>query len=95
MIQLNHRKRYNLTFVQKGDNDMSMMNSFIKGRMELWAIDAKYWERSQFYYKVYGELEGIRSALIWFSNCSDSEFQEALQQLTTYRELLDTWYYRV
>lgn len=74
---------------------MSMMNSFIKGRMELWAIDAKYLERPQFYYKVYGELEGIRSALIWLSNCSDSELQEALQQLTTYRELLDAWYYRV
>lgn len=74
---------------------MTMINSWIKGRMELWAIDAKYWERTPFYYKVYGELEGMRSTLIWFAKCSDSELQEALQQLTTFRELLDEWYYRI
>lgn len=74
---------------------MKMINAWLNGRMELWAIDAKYFERTQFYYKVFGELEGMRSSLIWFANCSDSELQEALHQLTTFRELLDTWYYRI
>lgn len=74
---------------------MSMINAWLNSRMELWAIDAKYFERTQFYYKVFGELEGMRSSLRWFANCSDSELQEALHQLTTFRELLDTWYYRI
>lgn len=74
---------------------MKMINAWLNARMELWAIDAKYFERTQFYYKVFGELEGMRSSLIWFANCSDSELQEALHQLTTFRELLVTWYYRI
>lgn len=74
---------------------MTMFNAWLNVRLELWAIDAKYLERTQFYYKVYGELEGMHSTLIWFANFSDSELQEALQPLTKFRELLDTWYYRI
>ena len=74
---------------------MTMMNNFINTREELWAIDAKYMERTEFYYKVCGELEGIRSAFIRLTNCSDSELKEVLQQLTTYREWLDEWYFRI
>ena len=74
---------------------MTMMNNFINTREELWAIDAKYLERTEFYYKVCGELDGIRSAFIWLTNCSDSELRQALQQLSTYRDLLDKWYFRI
>lgn len=74
---------------------MAMIDNFINTRQELWAIDAKYLERTEFYFKMCGELEAMRSALIWFANCSDSELQEALHQLTTFRELLDEWYFRI
>lgn len=74
---------------------MTMINAWLNSRMELWAIDAKYLERTQFYYKVFGELEGMRSAFIWFANCSDSKLKEVLQQLATYREWLDEWYFRI
>lgn len=72
-----------------------LMNSFMNTREELWAIDAKYLERTEFYYKVCGELEGMRSTFIWFTNCSDRELREVLEQLTTFRELLDEWYFRI
>ena len=74
---------------------MTMMNNFINTREELWAIDAKYLERTEFYFKVCGELEGMRSAIIWFGNCSDNELREALSPLTAWRELLDKWYFRI
>ena len=74
---------------------MSMIDNFINIRQELWAIDAKYLERTEFYFKMCGELEGVRSAIIWFANCSDSKLKEVLQQLTTYSEWLDEWYFRI
>lgn len=74
---------------------MSMFNNLINDRMEFWAIDAKYLERKEFYYKMCGELEGMREAIIWITNCSHSEKKEALHQLATFREMLDTWYFRI
>ena len=93
MIQLNHRNRYNLTVVQKGDNEMSRIKNFLDYRVGFWAIDAKYLNRTEFYYSVQGEIAGIRSALHWIVDCTDSELREALQRLTNYRDMLDEWYY--
>ena len=74
---------------------MTTIESFINVRMQLWIIDAKYLERTEFYYKVWGEIEAMRGALMWLAKCSDGELTEALCQLITFRELLDEWYYGV
>lgn len=73
---------------------MTMIDNFINMRQEFWAIDARYLKRAEFYYKVCGELDGMRGAIIWLTECSRSERKEVLQQLTTYREWLDEWYFR-
>lgn len=74
---------------------MSMIDNFINRRMDFWTIDAKYLKRTEFYYKVCGELEAMRGAIIWLTDCSSSERKEVLQQLTTFRDWLDTWYFRI
>ena len=82
---------------------MKMMNrvkaiyvdEMIESRMNHMAIDAKYMERRDFYYKTTGTLEAMSAAIIWLSDLNNPTVEYYKNEISRMRDDLDTWYYRV
>ena len=82
---------------------MKMMNrvkaiyvdEMIESRMNHMAIDAKYMERRDFYYKTTGTLEAMSAAIIWLSDLNNTTVEYYKNEISRMRDDLDTWYYRV
>lgn len=82
---------------------MKMMNrvkaiyvdEMIESRMNHMAIDAKYMEKRDFYYKTTGTLEAMSAAIIWLSDLNNITIEYYKDEISRMRDDLDTWYYRV
>lgn len=82
---------------------MDMMNcvkaiyvdEMIESRMNHMAIDAKYMEKRDFYYKTTGTLEAMSAAIIWLSDLNNVTIEYYKNEISRMRDDLDTWYYRV
>lgn len=74
---------------------MERINHMVNNRLEMWAIDAKYLERTEFYFKVQGDIDGIICAMIWISNCNVDEERKIFEIFNTLRKDLDAWYYHI
>lgn len=82
---------------------MKMMNrvkaiyvdEMIESRMNHMAIDAKYMEKRDFYYKTTGTLEAMSAAIIWLSDLNNTTVEYYKNEISRMRDDLDTWYYRV
>lgn len=59
------------------------------------AIDAKYYRKRDFYYKVYGQLEATIHAITWMSDLPSPMLSYYKDELHRMREDLETWYYRI
>lgn len=71
-----------------------VVDDMIESRMCYMAIDAKYMKKRDFYYKVYGVLEGMTAAIIWISDLNDVTIEHYRTEIARMREDLDAWYYR-
>lgn len=82
---------------------MDMMNcvkaiyvdEMIESRMNHMAIDAKYMDKRDFYYKTTGTLEAMSAAIIWLSDLNNVTIEYYKNEISRMRDDLDTWYYRV
>lgn len=72
-----------------------IVDDMIDSRMCYMAIDAKYMQKRDFYYKVYGVLEAMTAAIIWISELDNITIEHYRNEIARMREDLDTWYYRV
>lgn len=73
----------------------NLVDDMIQSRMYHMAIDAKYLERRDFYYRTYGALEAMASAVIWLSGLNQTTVDYYNSEINRMIEDLDTWYYRV
>ena len=71
------------------------VDEMIESRMNYMAIDAKYMEKRDFYYKTAGTLEAMSAAIIWLSDLDNTTVEYYKNEISRMREDLDTWYYRV
>lgn len=70
------------------------VESMMESMMNHLAIDAKYMEKRDFYYKVYGILESMSSAVIWLSGLNEITVEHYNSEINRMIEDLDKWYYR-
>ena len=71
------------------------VDEMIESRMNHMAIDAKYMEKRDFYYKTTGTLEAMSAAIIWLSDLDNTTVEYYNNEISRMRDDLDTWYYRV
>ena len=71
------------------------VDEMINSRMNYLAIDAKYMEKRDFYYKTTGTLEAMSAAIIWLSDLDNITIEYYKDEISRMRDDLDTWYYRV
>lgn len=71
------------------------VDEMIESRMNHLAIDAKYLEKRDFYYKASGILEAMSAGIIWLSDLDNTTVEYYKNEISRMREDLDTWYYRV
>ena len=71
------------------------VDEMIDSRMNHLAIDAKYMEKRDFYYKTTGILEAMSAAIIWLSDLDNTTVEYYKNEISRMRDDLDTWYYRV
>lgn len=71
------------------------VDEMIESTMNHMAIDAKYMEKRDFYYKTTGTLEAMPAAIIWLSDLDNTTVEYYKNEISRMREDLDTWYYRV
>lgn len=71
------------------------VDEMIESRMNHMAIDAKYMEKRDFYYKTTGTLEAMSTAIIWLSDLNNTTIDYYKNEISRMRDDLDTWYYRV
>ena len=69
------------------------LENMIQSRMEHIAIDAKYLDRRDFYYKTYGILETISTAIIWLSGLNQTTADYYIDEINRMIEDLNKWYY--
>ena len=72
----------------------NMVDNMIQSKMNHMAIDAKYFERRDFYYKTYGALETMASAVICLSGLNQITIDYYINEINRMIEDLDTWYYK-
>lgn len=70
------------------------VDAMIESRMYHMAIDAKYLEKRDFYYRTYGTLEAMASAVIWLSGLNHTTIDYYNSEINRMIEDLDTWYYK-
>lgn len=70
------------------------VDSMIESRLSHLAIDAKYLEKRDFYYKAYGILETMSTAVIWLSGLNQTTVDYYNSEINRMIEDLDTWYYK-
>lgn len=70
------------------------VDEMIDSRMCHMAIDAKYMEKRDFYYKTTGTLEAMTAAIIWISELNNVTIEYYRNEIARMREYLDTWYYK-
>ena len=73
----------------------SYVDTMIESRMNYLAIDAKYLEKRDFYYKATGILEAMSHAIIWISGLNNTSIEYYMTEITRMQEDLDSWYFRV
>lgn len=73
----------------------SYVDSMIESRMNHMAIDAKYMEKRDFYYKTTGTLGAMTAAIIWLSDLNNITIEYYKDEISRMQDDLDTWYYRV
>lgn len=71
------------------------VDEMIESRMNHMAIDAKYMEKRDFYYKTTGTLEAMSTAIIWLSDLNNTTIDYYKNEISRMQDDLDTWYYRV
>ena len=71
------------------------VDEMIESRMNHMAIDAKYMEKRDFYYKTTGTLEAMSAAIIWLSDLNNVTIEYYKNEISRMRDDLYTWYYRV
>lgn len=71
------------------------VDEMIESRMNHLAIDAKYLEKRDFYYKASGILEAMSAGIIWLSDLDNTAVEYYKNEISRMRDDLDTWYYRV
>lgn len=71
------------------------VDEMIESRMNHMAIDAKYMDKRDFYYKTTGTLEAMSTAIIWLSDLNNTTIDYYKNEISRMRDDLDTWYYRV
>lgn len=69
------------------------VDSMIESRLSHLAIDAKYLEKGDFYYKAYGILETMSTAIIWLSGLNHTTIEHYNDQINRMIEDLNKWYY--
>lgn len=69
------------------------VDSMIESRLSHLAIDAKYLEKRDFYYKAYGILETMSTAIIWLSGLNHITIEYYNDQINRMFEDLNKWYY--
>lgn len=73
----------------------NLVDNMIQSKMKHMAIDAKHYERRDFYYKTYGTLETMAFAVIWLPGLNQATIDYYTNEINRMIEDLDTWYYRV
>lgn len=71
------------------------VDEMIESSMCHMAIDAKYMDKRDFYYKITGTLEAMTAAIIWISDLNNVTIEHYKNEISRMRDDLDTWYYRV
>lgn len=72
----------------------NLVDSMIQSRLSHLAIDAKYLDKRDFYYKAYGILETMSTAVIWLSGLNQTTIDYYIDEINRMIEDLDTWYYK-
>lgn len=94
-----YNKIKNAKAKQKGEFEMTNrekavnVEGMIQSRMSHLAIDAKYLEKRDFYYKAYGILETMSTAIIWLSGLNQVTADMYQEEINRMIEDLDKWYY--
>lgn len=70
------------------------VDKMIGSRMCYMAIDAKYMDKRDFYYKTTGTLEAMFAAIIWISDLNSVTIEHYKNKISRMRDDLDAWYYR-
>lgn len=71
------------------------VDEMIESRMCHMAIDAKYMDKRDFYYKTTGTLEAMSAAIIWISDLNNVTIEHYRNEISRMRDYLEAWYYRV
>ena len=74
---------------------VKFVDEMIDSRMNYLAIDAKYMDKRDFYYKTTGILDAMSAAIIWLSDLDNTTVEYYKNEISRMRDDLDTWYYRV